>query len=91
MGNFDNDKIRELQLADSVLKKLHEWKEKGNKPEWSEVAALDLEIKYFWQRWQLLCVREGIIIIRRWESENGNDIKFLMIVPKTLREFLLSK
>ena len=88
--NFDNAKIRELQLEDSVLKKLHEWKERGHKPEWSEVASLGLEIKYFWHRWQLLCIREGVLY-RRWESENGNDIKFLVIVPKTLRQFVLSQ
>ena len=63
---FDKVKIRELQLEDRVLKRLHAWIERGEKPEWSEIARQGLEVKYYWQRLELLCVREGVMY-RRWE------------------------
>ena len=88
--NFDRVKIRELQLEDSVLKRLHEWIERGEKPDWSEVARQGLEIKYYWHRLELLCIKEGVLY-RRWESEDGKEIRFLMVVPKSLRRFVLSQ
>ena len=88
--NFDSVKIRELQLEESVLKRLHEWIERGEKPDWSEVARQGLEIKYYWHRLELLCIKEGVLY-RRWESEDGKEIRFLMVVPKSLRRFVLSE
>ena len=85
---FDKVKIRELQLEDRVLKRLHAWIERGEKPEWSEIARQGLEVKYYWQRLELLCVREGVMY-RRWESDDGKEIKFLMVVPRSLRRFVL--
>lgn len=63
--------------------------ERGEKPEWSEIARQGLEIKYYWHRWQLLCVKEGVMY-RKWESDDGKETKFLLVVPKTLRRFVLS-
>ena len=37
--NFDKVKISELKLADNVLNRLHEWIERGEKPEWSEILV----------------------------------------------------
>ncbi|MCG7876282.1 MAG: RNase H-like domain-containing protein [Candidatus Thiodiazotropha endolucinida] len=87
---FDNDRIRELQIADPVLKKLHDWKESEIKPEWCEIANQGLEIKYYWHRIQMFCVKDGVLY-RRWESENGKEIKFLLVVPKLLRQFILAQ
>ena len=83
-------KIRELQLEDRVLNRLHAWIERGEKPEWSEIARQGSEVKYYWQRLELLCVREGVMY-RRWESDDGKEIKFLMVVPRSLRRFVLSQ
>lgn len=49
----DRAQIMEMQLADTTIKRLHEWKEKGDKPEWCGVAHLELEVKYYWHRRQL--------------------------------------
>ena len=77
-------------MADPVLKKLHVWKESENKQEWSEIADQGLEVKYIWQMWDLLCIRAGVLY-RRWENLNGKEIKFLLVVPKSLENFILSQ
>ena len=82
--------MRELQLADPVLEKLQVWKGSEKKPEWCEIVHKGLEIKYYWHRLQLLCLREDVLY-RRWESDDGREIKFLLLVPKTLRQFILSQ
>lgn len=88
--NFDIEKVREPQLADPVLKKLYVWKESEKKPEWSEIADQGLEVKYYWQMWDLLGIRAGVLY-RRWENFNGKQIKFLLVVPKSLKHFILSQ
>ena len=39
---------------------------------------------------QILCVKEGVMY-RRWESDDGKETRFLLVVPKTLRRFVLSQ
>lgn len=62
--NFDKEKVRELQLADPVLEKLQVWKGSEKKPKWCEIVHQGLEIKYYWHRWQLLCLREDVLYRR---------------------------
>lgn len=40
--------------------------------------------------WNLLCIRAGVLY-RRWENFNGKEIKFLLVVPKSLKNFILSQ
>ena len=87
---FDRGKVREYQLSDPVLKKVHEWKESDKKPEWCEIADQGAEAKYFWHRWELLEIRDGVLF-RKWVNLNGKENKYLLVVPKFLRRFILSQ
>ena len=77
---FDRGKVREYQLSDPVLKKVHEWKERDKKPEWSEIADQGAKAKYFWHRLELLEIRDGVLF-RKWVNLNGKENKYLLIVP----------
>ena len=87
---FDRGKVREYQLSDPVLKKVHEWKESDKKPEWCEIADQGAEAKYFWHRWELLEIRDGVLF-RKWVNLNGKENKYLLVVPKFLHRFILSQ
>ena len=87
---FDRGKMREYQLSDPVLKKVHKWKESDKKPEWCEIADQGAEAKYFWHRCELLEIRDGVLF-RKWVNLNGKENKYLLIVPKFLHRIILSQ
>ena len=89
-GELDRERLRMLQLEDSVLKVVHTWKESGKKPEWSEIADQGLEAKYYWHMWDLLCLRDGVLY-RRWVNCEGKEVKFLLVVPSSLKQFILGQ
>ena len=84
----DRERLRKLQLDDSVLKIVHEWKECGKKPEWCENDDQSLEAKYYWNMWDLLCLRDGVLY-RRWVNCDGKETKFLLVVPRSLQPLIL--
>ena len=84
----DRKRLRKLQLDDSVLKIVHEWKECGKKPEWCENDDLSLEAKYYWHMWDLLCLRDGVLY-RRWVNYDGKETRFHLVVPKSLQPLIL--
>ena len=87
MEELDKERLRKLQLDDSVLKVVHEWKESGKKPEWCDIANQGLEVKYYWHILDLLCMRDGVLY-RRWVNCNGKETKYLLVVPKSLQRFI---
>ena len=53
--------MKELQLADPVLKNVHGWKESGKNSEWCEKADQGWEMKYYWHMWERLYLRDGVV------------------------------
>ncbi|KAL3891709.1 hypothetical protein ACJMK2_003959 [Sinanodonta woodiana] len=67
--NLDFNDLAKLQLQDPILKMVHDWLKKKNKTDWADVAKYGLEIKYFWYRWESLCL-ENNVLYRKSESHN---------------------
>ncbi len=81
--------IREAQLADEVIGPVLKWKESGpERPKWEEVAIRSAALKTYWSQWEVLAVKEGVLM-KKWESENGRVFKWLLVLPQLLREKML--
>ena len=85
------ERIRRAQIQDANIKHVLEWKENQNvKPEWKEVSALSSATKSYWANWDLITVRDGILV-RRWESEDGSRVEWKIILPRMLRPEVLTE
>ena len=83
--------IREAQMADETIAPILKWKEEGvERPTWKEVSAQSVALKTYWSHWDMLSVRGGALM-KRWESDDGNDLKWLLILPRSLRKRVLDE
>ena len=48
--NIDIELLKRLQRSDKHVSLLIEWKEKGHKPIWKDVAKYGVELKFYWNR-----------------------------------------
>jgi len=81
--------IREAQLADETMAPIVKWKEsEGERPKWEEIAIKSAALKTYWGQWEALAVRKGVLM-KRWESEDGKEFKWLLVLPKSLRKKVL--
>ena len=70
-GILDVDILRTEQMKDEDLKRIIEFKEAGDRPEWSEISNLSTTFKYYWARWNVLHLRAGVLY-RKWERFDGS-------------------
>ena len=57
----------------------------NTKPKWELVSHLGQAVKALWAQWERIS-DEGGLLKRKWESDDGNRIKYQLILPKKLRE-----
>ena len=78
-------KIREEQLVDQTIGAILKWKEYSDeKPLETELLKLPPGVHVYWQQWKLLSVKEGVLV-RKWESGDGKQIKWLIVLPEKMR------
>ncbi|XP_072021287.1 uncharacterized protein [Amphiura filiformis] len=53
----------------------------GERPKWEEVAYQSAALKTYWGQWDMLTVKEGLLL-KRWESDDGKYIKMGASVNK---------
>ena len=83
--------IRADQLADKSISPVLSWKEsKEERPSWKDVSDKTSTLKCYWSQWDSLCVKEGVLV-KRWESDDGKVIKWLVVLPSGLRERVLDE
>ena len=83
--------IRKAQLEDEAISAILTRKEEGgDKPAWEDVSKLPVASKTYWGLWQLLEVKKGVLT-KKWESEDGKTIRWLTVLPKTLRARVLDE
>ena len=81
--------IRAEQLADETMAYVLEKKEAGkDRPCVDEVSGLSSQVKTYWRMWDTLAVKEGVLA-KRWESVDGKEVKWLIVLPRGLREKVL--
>ncbi len=64
--------------------------EHKDRPIWEEVSSGPPVLKMYWAQWPLLAVREGVLY-RKWESDDGKQSRWLIVLPRTLRSKVLQE
>ncbi len=77
--------MREAQLDDEIIAPVLRWKEEGNRPDWETVTDKSPALKTYWSQWNMLSVKEGVLV-KRWESDDGKEFKWLTVLPRSLRK-----
>ena len=85
---IDPQSMRQEQDSDAILNRIRSWVEAGQRPEWSDVSALDKESKAYYSQWASLAVINGLLY-RRWQAADGNGEIQQLLVPLGLREKVL--
>ena len=77
-------------MEDSDILPLIQWKEKGTRPSWQDVAALSGNVKSLWSQWQRLDMKGGVLYWR-WESPGGKNLRWQVVLPSPLRKQVFSE
>lgn len=80
--------LREAQLSDETMGPLLRWKETGERPDWKVVSNKSPALKSYWSQWDMMAVRDGVLV-KRWESNDGKEFKWLLVLPHALRKKVL--
>ena len=82
--------LRTEQLKDPDLQKIIDFKEAGERPEWSAISHLSTTFKYYWARWDVLHLRSGVLY-RKWETFDGTKFDWQLVLPKSFRHFVFQQ
>jgi hypothetical protein len=89
--HITRESLREAQLADPDIGGVLRAREEGGpQPGWKEVAPTSNQAKYYFAQWDQLEVRDGILK-RRWESGDGSEIRWQIVLPRTQRALVLEE
>ncbi len=81
--------LRKAQVEDETISWVLKAKEEGkDRPEWKEISHLTAAHKTYWSYWNQLCVRDELVH-KRWESDNGKVVRWLLVVPQSMRKEIL--
>ena len=58
---------------------------KWHKPDWASVAPLDNEVKIYWQQWETIEIRDGLLC-KKYIRADGSGDDYVYIMQKTLRK-----
>jgi len=83
---WDQQSLQRAQLDDPDISFIYELVLSGaEKPAWDDVSSKSRDAKVLWSFWPRLSVKNGILM-RKFESEDGRDDLWQVILPKALRE-----
>jgi hypothetical protein len=83
---LSNEEVVVQQKQDPDLRLLYQaLEQKKERPAWEEVALQSGKTKVLWGQWPRLSLREGVVC-RRWEAAVGDEVRWQVIVPGTLRK-----
>jgi hypothetical protein len=83
--------LRQAQLQDPTIQPILIFKEeRATRPDWHDVSGYSRATKSYWGQWDQLKVCEGVLC-KRWESDDGRLIKWLVVVPKNYRDRVLQE
>jgi len=70
-GILDSETLRAEQMNDEDLKKIIEFMEAGDSPDWSDISNMSTIFKFYWARCNVLHLRSGVLY-RKWETFDGS-------------------
>lgn len=78
--------LSRMQCEDESMNWIMEVKAKGgHRPDWSKVETQSYAKKSLWRIWDQLEMRQNVLC-RRWESDNGEEVKSKIVLPKKCRK-----
>ena len=86
----DKENIKTLQQNDEILSQIFLWKSNNKKPTWSDISHTSPEIKFYWSRLDSFIINDEILY-RKWESNNGKNYDLHLVIPKSLKSFVLNQ
>jgi predicted aspartyl protease len=88
---LDAKTIRQEQLKDESMANILQMKDrKEERPLWDTMADQSAALKTYWSQWDMLAVQDGVLK-KRWESGDGRTFKWLTVLPRGLRAFVLKQ
>ena len=79
---WSDEELRKDQQEDDEVGPVLTWKERDQKPRWSDVADRSEATKSYLAQWDSLTLESGILK-RRWESLNGRNIRIQTVLPRS--------
>ena len=86
MMSLSYESIRENQAKYSGMQVIMQWLEKGEKPPLLVISGANSECKFWYSRWDLLCIDRGVMCIR-WILDNKEELKICL--PRNMRHVVL--
>lgn len=80
--SWQPEELQKDQENDPILKIILEWKSKGSKPVWEDVAAHSQTVKSYWAQWDSMVVENGLLK-RVVENADGTERKTQLVIPKS--------
>lgn len=87
LPNYCTDDIKSEQHLDKTLLPILTWLETNQDPDEGEYFLTSRATKYYWSNKEFLELRDGILY---WKWINDTHIKYLLIVPSSMKQDVLS-
>ena len=86
---WSNAAMAYLQRQDPDLKLVHAWLEKGDKPDWQEVAKENIVVKTWWGRFEQLLLSSNDVVYLAWEpSKPKVYARHRVVAVKSMKSIL---
>uniref|UniRef100_A0A8D9DWF5 CCHC-type domain-containing protein n=1 Tax=Cacopsylla melanoneura TaxID=428564 RepID=A0A8D9DWF5_9HEMI len=79
---WNNQEIRKLQMEDKDIADLILWKEKSERPVWTNVVHRTAAMKSYWAQWDSFVLIDGVLK-RKWESVDGKTCNYQILLPRS--------
>ncbi|GFT46295.1 retrovirus-related Pol polyprotein from transposon 412 [Trichonephila clavipes] len=93
--SIQKDQLADLEIKPILEFKESQWRNGGPnvlryateelsdiKPSWQDIAPFHPTTKRYWDLWDSLHLRNGVLY-RKWESDDGKTFRWQLILPKT--------
>ena len=83
------EELHTVQMQDNEIRPVMEWLEKSEaRPPWETISPCSEVTKIYWAQWNSLRIKDGILY-RLWETPEGDQTTWQIILPKALRPSVL--
>lgn len=80
---WTEESIRDSQVEDPEIRPIISFMESGDpKPTWQDIAPFSPTTKRYWNLWDSLELRNGVLY-RRWEDADGKSSRLQLLLPKS--------
>lgn len=78
----DDASVQTKQRDDQDISEIIQWIEKGQRPQWKDLAEFSTIIKSYWAQWHSLQLVDGTLY-RNWEAADGKSSRLQLVLPQS--------